>query len=60
MHGGLAPVLGAFVLDVGEVLIENDPVFAGECNEALATRAADQRQVRLARKLDTPGGEAGA
>jgi len=40
--------------------IENDPVFAGKRDEALAARAADQRQVCLARKLDAPGGEAGA
>ena len=60
MYRRLTPVLGTFFLDISEVLIENDPVFAGECNEALATRAADQRQVRLARKLDTPGGETGA
>ncbi len=28
VHRGLAPVLGAFVLDISEVLIEHDAVFA--------------------------------
>src|ERR1700736_2798429 len=58
MRRALAPVLAALVFDVGEVLIEHDAVFSGERDEALAARAADQRQPRLARELDTPGGEA--
>src|SRR5262249_39295950 len=60
MHRGLAPVLRALVLDVGEVLIEHDAFLAGECDEALAAGAADQRQVRLARQFDAPCSEAGA
>ena len=48
MHRGLAPVLGALVLDIGEVLVEHDAVLARERDEALAARAADQRQVGLA------------
>ena len=60
MHRRLAPVLAALVLDVSEVLVEHDAVFARERDEALAARAADQRQARLARKLDAPGGEARA
>ena len=58
MHRGLAPVFGAFVLDEGEVLIEDDAVLAGERDEALAARAADQCQIGLARQFDAPGGEA--
>ncbi len=53
MHRGLAAVLGAFLLDVGEVLIEHDAVLAGERNEALAAGATDQRQVGL-RASSTP------
>src|SRR5262245_12201116 len=60
MHRGLAPMLGALFFDVSEVLVENDPFFAGECNETLAARAADQCQVRLARQLDAPGCESGS
>src|ERR1700716_194982 len=60
VHRRLAPVLGAFLLDEVEVLVEHDAVLAGECDEAFAARAADQREIRLARKLDAPGGEAGA
>src|ERR1700742_1570122 len=60
MHRRLAPVLAALLLDVGKVLVEHDAVLAGERDKALAARAADQRQPGLARKLDPPGGEAGA
>src|SRR6202166_3812067 len=60
MHRGLAAVLGAFLLDKSEVLIEHDAVLAGERDEALAARAADQRQIRLARQFDAPGGKARA
>src|SRR5262245_36226432 len=60
MHGGLAPVLRAFFLDVAEVLVEDDPVLPGERDEALAAGAPDQRQPRLARELHAPGSEAGA
>src|SRR6185312_7485276 len=60
LHRGLAAVLRAFLLDEGEVLIEHDAAFAGEGDETLAARAADQRQVRLARQFDAPGREARA
>src|SRR5258708_3267770 len=59
MRRALAPVLAALVLDVAQVLIEHDAVFTRERDEALAARAADQRQPRLAGQFDTPGGEAG-
>ena len=55
MHGGLAAVLGAFLLDETEVLIKHDAVLAGECDKAFAARTANQRQIRLARELDAPG-----
>ena len=42
MHSGLAAVLGAFVLDISEVLIEHDALCAGKRDEALAAGAADQ------------------
>src|SRR2546423_190619 len=57
MHRRLAPMLAAFLLDMGEVLVEYDAALAGECDEALAARAADQREPGLARELDAPGGE---
>src|SRR5689334_17378131 len=60
VHGSLAAVLGALVVHVGEILIEHDPAFAGERDEALAAGAPDQREVRLAGKLNAPGGEARA
>src|SRR5690242_20128379 len=49
IHRPLAPVLRAFLLDVGEVLIEHDAVFTRQSDKALAARAADQREPRLAR-----------
>src|SRR5690242_7678912 len=60
MHRPLAPVLRALLLDIGEVLIEHDAVFAGERDEAFSARAPDQCQAGLARELDAPGGEARA
>src|SRR5213592_348565 len=57
MHRRLASVLAALLLDVGEVLIEDDAVLAGERDEALAARAADQGEPGLARKLHPPGRE---
>src|SRR4030081_2889983 len=60
VHSRLAPVLAALLLDISEVLVEHDARFARERDEALAARAADQRQVGLARKLDAPGREARA
>src|SRR5690349_6208459 len=56
----LALVLGRFLLDVSEVLVVDDALFAREDDEALAAGAADQRQSDLAREIDAPGGEAGA
>ena len=53
MHRGLAPVLGAFVFDEVEILVEHDAAFAGQRDKALAARAADQREVGLAGQLDT-------
>jgi hypothetical protein len=41
MHRSLAPVLGAFLLDEVEVLVEHDAVFASEGDEALAAGATD-------------------
>src|SRR5262249_56518833 len=58
MHGCLAPVLRALLLDVAEVLVEHDALLAGECDETLAARAADQSEVRLAREFHTPRSEA--
>src|ERR1700741_2727786 len=56
VHGGLAAMLGAFLVHVGEILIEHDPALAGERDEALAAGASDQREVRLAGELNAPGG----
>src|SRR5262249_35431767 len=41
VHRGLAPVLGALLLDVVEVLIEHDALLACEGDEPLAARATD-------------------
>src|SRR3954453_10569788 len=60
MRRALAPVLAALVLDVAQVLVEHDAVLTRQRDEALAARAADQRQPRLAGKLDAPGREARA
>src|SRR5215471_7629698 len=49
VHRGLAPVLGTLLLDVVEVLIEHDALLACERDEPLAARAADQREIGLAR-----------
>src|SRR5580658_961180 len=57
MHRGLAPVLRALFLHVGEVLIEDDAVLASERDETLTPGAADQRQMSLTRQLHTPSGE---
>src|SRR5262249_32537053 len=59
MDCGFAPMLGALLFDVAEVLIKHDAFLAGERDEAFAARAADQCQVRLAREFDAPSGEAG-
>src|SRR5215475_3796538 len=37
-----APVLGALLFDVGEILVEHDAAFARQRHEAFAARAADQ------------------
>src|SRR5262249_46625945 len=60
MHRGLAPMLGAFLFDEIEILVEHDAVLAGERDEALGAGPADQCEVGLARELDAPGGEARA
>src|SRR5262245_13689700 len=60
VHRSLAPVLGALLLDVTQVLIEDDAVLPGERDEALAAGAADEGEIGLPRKLDAPGGESGA
>ena len=60
MDRRLAPVLGAFLLDRGEVLVEHDAIFARERDEAFAASAPDQRQVGLVRQFDAPGSETGA
>src|SRR5262245_47763178 len=60
MHRRLAPVLGALLLDVAQVLVEHDAAFARERHEALATGAADQREICFTGQLDAPGGEARA
>src|SRR5512143_971763 len=39
---------------IGRVGVVDDTMLAGERHEALAPRAADQREVRLLRKLDAP------
>src|SRR5262249_28415555 len=60
VYRGLAPVPGALFLDVLEILIEHDALLSGECDEALAARATDEREIRLAGELHAPGGEARA
>src|SRR5205823_3851517 len=40
----LALVPRCFFLDVVKVLVEHDACLAGQCDEALAARASDQRQ----------------
>src|SRR5215467_16300872 len=60
VHRRLAPVLGALLLDVAQILVEHDAAFAGERDEALAAGAADEREVGLAREFHAPGGEARA
>src|ERR1700760_315091 len=60
VHGGFAAMLGAFLVHVGEILIEHDPALTGERDEALAAGAPDQGEVRLAGELNAPGGEARA
>src|ERR1051326_4045296 len=57
MGRGLAPVFGGFLFDVAQVLIEHDALLAGERDEALAARAADQGEAGLAGQIDAPGGE---
>src|SRR5262249_40515753 len=57
MSGCLASVLGGFLLDVAQVLIEHDALFARERDEAFAAGASDQRESGLARQLDPPGSE---
>src|ERR1700751_2946934 len=59
MGGRLATVPGAFVLDCTWILIEPDPVLAGQGHKALSACAADQSEARLAGKLHAPGGKAG-
>src|SRR3954469_13257676 len=43
-HRRLAPVLGAFLRDVAQVLVEHDAFQSRERDEALAASAADQRE----------------
>src|SRR2546430_17700080 len=57
MHGRFSPLLCALLLDIGEVLVEHDPVLAGKRHEPLATRPSAKRQVGLAGKLHAPGGK---
>ena len=63
LAGGLARRMGGgdkAKIEIGGVSIL-DRVLAtlsGQCDEALAAGAADQRQVGLARQLDAPRGEA--
>src|SRR5271155_139360 len=54
----LALVPCGFFLDEGEVLVIDDALLAGECDEAFAARAPDQGQPDLSRQIDAPGGEA--
>src|SRR5262245_56934922 len=60
MHRRLTPMLGAFLLDVTQVLVEHDAALARERDEALAAGAADQGEICFTRELDAPGGEARA
>jgi hypothetical protein len=57
---GFALEVAGFFGHVVRIGVEQDPGFAGERDEALALGPADQREVRLARELDPPGGEARA
>src|SRR5262245_41188457 len=57
MHGSLAPVLGAFLFHVGEVLIEHDAALASQRDKTLAACSPDQGEVGFTRKLHAPGGE---
>src|SRR5689334_4806635 len=56
----LALVARGFLLDIVEVLVVDEALLSGQCDEALSARAADQREADLPCELDAPGGEAGA
>src|SRR5262245_8704088 len=56
----LALVLCGFLLDVGEILVVDDALFARQRNKTLSAGAADQRQPDLAGEIDAPGGKARA
>src|SRR6059036_2684754 len=56
----LARVPRGFLRDCTWVGVEDKTVLARERDESFALGAADQGQIRLARKLDAPGGETGA
>src|SRR5215212_953010 len=58
--GALALVACGFLFDECKVLVVDDALLAGQCDEALSARASDQRQPDLPRQLDTPCGETGA
>src|SRR5688500_5803668 len=60
LERGLALEAAGFVGDVVRVGVEDDAALAGERDEALALGAADEREIGLARELDSPGGEARA
>src|SRR5260221_11094862 len=57
-RGALAPRFHRLIFDIGEILVEDDALGAGERDEALAPRPADQGQPGFAGEFDPPGGEA--
>src|SRR5258708_1172883 len=50
----LALVTRGFFFDEGKILIVDDPLLAGQRDEALAARAPDKRKSNLPRQVDTP------
>ena len=54
----VAPMLGAFIFNEREVLVEHNAILAGEGDKALPARAPNQGQVCLARQLYAPCREA--
>src|SRR3546814_20512731 len=56
----LALVARVLVLQRGGIVVEHQALLASQRDEATALGAADQREARLLRQRDAPGGEAGA
>src|SRR3546814_6976525 len=56
----LALVARVLVLQRGGIVVEHQALLASQRDEAAALGEADQREARLLRQRDAPGGEAGA